>query len=425
MALPYPIFNLFDEWNTLNSNLVDTGGIWQLVNAPVLPVHICVSDDGITYGDVSVNVNDQIGTVHNPYIDASGTECATAPLDEGEYIFKYSFLGSCPDEGLFTITVNAGDASITFSRVNNACLYEILTENPITGTNEANFLTIPQDNVTLPFSMRVKVLRRELENCTGGATTLQNTVYNFSNLDRNTLTLGNVKQPGQGLDPRFTGKIYYFHRIEVDYSSWQTGAGITDFRLHQNGGGSSSTIDLELTTTYTSGNATAYCAALQLEIGAALIALDADSSSCQFKVFNNNIDNYVTIDFVCCHDPYSNYGTNFYWIGIDKNDWYAEYCIDVGDCNYNHTNGVVNFLQGVSFNNIFNDGYCYTLTNLAFYQTLANYTICVYPILCFPAAGISFDEIIVDFDNSNYDEINLIVGAKPNILDYDEVICAA
>lgn len=427
MPLPTPIFNIFDEFEALNTpNPLDTGGEWKLISAPTDPVDICVKDT--VWETKNLNAGDIIYPgVHSVLIDFTGGSCAGSPVPDGTYVFEYGIAtGDCPSYSEFTILVQDGNVTVNIERTTDACYYEIYTENPDTSGSKRIKAVLQDPNVLCAeVSFRTLVKRKNLDNCSLSSTTLYNNLNSYNDYVINSTNLPN---PLGSLSPFYSAfyggdlpGLFYMHSFQIYVTGWVEDDYIASIKL----GTSGSPLVLDLSAVAAVGdlnintNLVIFETELRTEIAAKLTAAGISNTECLFTVaagIDPIGDALLVISFLCTHLPSGE------WVGIDKDDWEFVYAIGGGNMEFVETNFDNDFVSMVPYvyDSIFKPyEKTYTIEDCAFYQHISDCQVYLQSSLC----G-SLD--LYNVGTSNYNLLVLgPVGDRPNIIDYDLFLCGA
>lgn len=424
MPLPTPIFNIFDEFEALNTpNALDTGGEWKLISAPTNPVDICVKDT--VWETKNLNAGDIIYPgVHSVLIDFTGASCAGSPAPDGIYVFEYYIPGGqCPSTSQFSMEVIDGNFTVLIDRTPDVCLIEMYSENPDTaGSKRAKVQLLDPNKMCAKFSVRYLVKRYNLDGCSSPATTLHNNVKTYGDYDISATNLPNALG---NTNPWYIGSpifgnlpgLFMMHKYVIQVGGWNVGDYIESIKVGRASGFPNTHEILDLSTVVAIGdlsvptNLATFVSGLRSRIANRLTALGAGNTNALFEVsdFYSGPNPEVHISFLCVHIP------NDEWFGIDKNDW--EVIFWVGGIQEIETTLINDFVSVeqfcLNYLNMFDE---YNVENCKFYTSSSSCQVVVGNSIC----STVYDDIY-NFANCNYDFLEIIsnVNARANVLDFD------
>jgi len=417
------IINLYDEFNNCpqNAGLINDGGEWSLVEAS-FPVTLCISCDGnipANYNDIEFTVAaDFCLTVHNPWIDFSGEECAIAQAPDGQYVFKYSITaGACPSESFFTLNVIDGNITYDFVRIPEICYVEAYSHREGNVNSREGTYTVTANRPTVELSYRFKTEVFDVEDCAKPLTTICSENIKTPHIQKISSVF--TINPGQPITYSWlTEGIVLWHRYAIDMISWDTGGKVQNIKVRSSTQGLR---DLDLSAVSYPGppnNGPAmdvFAASLKQEIKT---KLEEEYGASNVNALTVVYDCYMSgstlqIDFLCMHQ------SNTEWIGIDKANIDFLICQQTGDCDLDCLAfETCDFTQVINVPIIENQ--C-TVTNCDNYDKhLAGQNNCLlrlYNRICYNGSNI------LDFDDSNYNTLVLAPNPRANVLDYDDPNC--
>lgn len=172
--------NLFAEYAALNSGFctVEPGGYFSyLTNSGSDPLTLCVSSDGISFSTQVLSVNEPIVSVGtpNPFIDFSGAACGGGAFGGTFVVFTYNLPaadGCIAQSKAFTVWLV--NNQVSFSRNDEACVFELSAVNPSDGSEIIPDYLMPTGFITAQALYNTQVEARDIDGC-GGAGIIVNT----------------------------------------------------------------------------------------------------------------------------------------------------------------------------------------------------------------------------------------------------------